>query len=65
MLAQVTSGAGASELKILADPDGSDTIPTSSKEEDHGSMSMTAALKAEHAVQRTREVVAIEILCPS
>jgi histidine ammonia-lyase len=40
-----------------------DTIPTSANREDHVSMSMTAALKAERAVARAREVVAIEILC--
>jgi len=63
MLAQVTAAAVASELKILAHPAGVDTIPTSANKEDHVSMSMTAALKADRAVARAREVVAIEILC--
>src|SRR5204862_3450313 len=63
MLAQVTAAAGASELKTLAHPAGVDTIPTSANKEDHVSMSMTAALKAERAVSRAREVIAIEILC--
>jgi histidine ammonia-lyase len=63
MLAQVTAAAVASELKSLAHPAGVDTIPTSANKEDHVSMSMTAALKAETAVARAREVVAIEILC--
>jgi histidine ammonia-lyase len=63
MLAQVTAAAVASELKSLAHPAGVDTIPTSANKEDHVSMSMTAALKAERAVARAREVVAIEILC--
>jgi histidine ammonia-lyase len=63
MLAQVTAAAVASELKSLAHPAGVDTIPTSANKEDHVSMSMTAALKAERAVSRAREVVAIEILC--
>jgi len=63
MLAQVTAAAVASELKSLAHPSGVDTIPTSANREDHVSMSMTAALKAERAVGRAREVVAIEILC--
>src|SRR6185295_16045630 len=63
MLAQVTAAAVASELKSLAHPAGVDTIPTSANKEDHVSMSMTAALKAERAVGRAREVVAIEILC--
>jgi len=63
MLAQVTAAAVASELKTLAHPAGVDTIPTSANKEDHVSMSMTAALKADAAVARAREVVAIEILC--
>ena len=63
MLAQVTAAAVASEMKSLAHPAGVDTIPTSANKEDHVSMSMTAALKAETSVTRAREVVAIEILC--
>jgi histidine ammonia-lyase len=63
MMAQVTAAAVASELKSLAHPAGTDSIPTSANKEDHVSMSMTAALKAERAVRRAREVVAIEILC--
>jgi histidine ammonia-lyase len=63
MLAQVTAAAVASELKSLAHPAGVDTIPTSANKEDHVSMSMTAALKAQSAVGRAREVIAIEILC--
>jgi histidine ammonia-lyase len=63
MLAQVTAAAVASELKTLAHPAGVDTIPTSANKEDHVSMSMTAALKAERAAGRARDVIAIEILC--
>jgi histidine ammonia-lyase len=63
MMAQVTAAAIASEMKSLAHPAGVDTIPTSANKEDHVSMSMTAALKAERSVSRAREVVAIEILC--
>ncbi|HEY1910941.1 MAG TPA: histidine ammonia-lyase [Vicinamibacterales bacterium] len=63
MMAQVTAAAIASEMKSLAHPAGVDTIPTSANKEDHVSMSMTAALKAECSVSRAREVVAIEILC--
>jgi histidine ammonia-lyase len=63
MLAQVTAAAVASELKTLAHPAGVDTIPTTANKEDHVSMSMTAALKAERAVGRARDVIAIEILC--
>jgi histidine ammonia-lyase len=63
MMAQVTAAAVASELKSLAHPAGVDTIPTSANKEDHVSMSMTAALKADCAVGRAREVIAIEMLC--
>src|SRR5258706_8717966 len=63
MMAQVTAAAVASEMKSLAHPAGVDTIPTSANKEDHVSMSMTAALKAETSVTRAREVIAIEILC--
>ena len=58
MLAQVTAAAVASELKTLAHPAGVDTIPTSASKEDHVSMSMAAALKAERALDAAREVVA-------
>ena len=63
MMAQVTAAAVASEMKSLAHPAGVDTIPTSANKEDHVSMSMTAALKAETSVTRAREVIAIELLC--
>ena len=62
MLAQVTAAALVSELKTLAHPASADSIPTSANREDHVSMSMGAALKAERAIQLTTSVVAIEIL---
>ena len=40
-----------------------DTIPTSGNQEDHVSMSMSAALKAERALQLVMSVIAIEVLC--
>jgi histidine ammonia-lyase len=63
MLAQVTAAALTSELKGLAHPASVDTIPTSGNKEDHVSMSMAAALKAERAVALARQVVAVELLC--
>jgi histidine ammonia-lyase len=39
-----------------------DTIPTSANREDHVSMSMAAALKAQRALELATQVVAIEIL---
>jgi histidine ammonia-lyase len=63
MMAHVAAAALTSELKILAHPASVDTIPTSGNKEDHVSMSMTAALKAERAVALARTVIAIELLC--
>jgi len=62
MLAQVTAAALVSELKTLAHPSSVDTIPTSANREDHVSMSMAAALKAERALELATRVVAIEVL---
>jgi histidine ammonia-lyase len=62
MLAQVTAAALVSELKTLAHPASVDTIPTSANREDHVSMSMAAALKAERALELATRVLAIEIL---
>jgi histidine ammonia-lyase len=62
MMAQVTAAALVSELKTLAHPSSVDTIPTSANREDHVSMSMAAALKAERALELATRVVAIELL---
>jgi histidine ammonia-lyase len=62
MMAQVTAAALVSELKTLAHPASADTIPTSANREDHVSMSMAAALKAERALELATAVLAIEIL---
>jgi histidine ammonia-lyase len=63
MIAQVTAAALTSELKTLCHAASSDTIPTSANKEDHVSMSMGAALKAERALQLARMVLAVEMLC--
>ncbi|MGE0040463.1 MAG: histidine ammonia-lyase [Vicinamibacterales bacterium] len=63
MLAQVTAAALTAEIKTLAHPASVDTIPTSANKEDHVSMSMAAALKAERALQLARSVLAVELLC--
>jgi histidine ammonia-lyase len=63
MMAQVTAAALASEIKTLAHPASVDTIPTSAGKEDHVSMSMAAALKAERALDLARRVLAVEVLC--
>jgi histidine ammonia-lyase len=63
MIAQVTAAALVSELKTLAHPSSVDTIPTSANREDHVSMSMGAALKADRALHFATRVIAVEILC--
>ena len=63
MIAQVTAAALTSEIKTLAHPASVDTIPTSANKEDHVSMSMHAALKAERALQLAINVIAVEVLC--
>jgi histidine ammonia-lyase len=63
MLAQVTAAALTSELKGLAHPSSVDTIPTSANQEDHVSMSMHAALRADRAVALATQVLAVELVC--
>jgi histidine ammonia-lyase len=63
MIAQVTAAALVSEIKTLAHPASVDTIPTSANREDHVSMSMGAALKAQRALELATRVIAVEILC--
>ncbi len=63
MIAQVTAAALTSEIKTLSHPASVDTIPTSANKEDHVSMSMHAALKAERALHLAVHVIAVEILC--
>ncbi len=65
MIAQVTAAALVSELKTMAHPSSVDTIPTSANREDHVSMSMAAALRAERALHLATRVIAIEILLAS
>jgi histidine ammonia-lyase len=63
MIAQVTAAALTSEIKTLSHPASVDTIPTSANKEDHVSMSMHAALKAERALQLAIGVISVETLC--
>jgi len=63
MIAHVTAAALVSEIKTLATPASVDSIPTSAGREDHVSMSMSAALKAERALTLAQDVLAVEVLC--
>jgi histidine ammonia-lyase len=62
MMAQVTAAALVAELRVLASPASTGSIPTSGNQEDFVSMGMTSALKLEQAVALVRMVVAIELL---
>jgi histidine ammonia-lyase len=63
MMTQVTAAALTSEIKTLAHPASADTIPTSGNTEDHVSMSMSAGLKAQRALELAQLVIAVELLC--
>jgi len=62
MMAQVTAAALVAELRVLANPASTGSIPTSGNQEDFVSMGMTSALKLEQALSLARMVVAIELL---
>jgi len=62
MMAQVTAAALVAELRVLASPASTGSIPTSGNQEDFVSMGMTSALKLQRAVALSRMVIAIELL---
>lgn len=62
MMAQVTAAALVAEMRVLASPASTGSIPTSGNQEDFVSMGMTSALKLEQAVDLARMVLAIELL---
>jgi histidine ammonia-lyase len=62
MMAQVTAAALVADLRVLASPASTGSIPTSGNQEDFVSMGMTSALKLEQSVSLARMVVAIELL---
>jgi histidine ammonia-lyase len=62
MLAQYTQAALVSECKVLAQPAGIDSIPTSGNQEDHVSMGWLSGLKLRRLLEHAGTVVAIEAL---
>jgi histidine ammonia-lyase len=62
MMAQVTAAALFAEMRVLASPASTGSIPTSGNQEDFVSMGMTSGLKLEQAVDLARMVIAIELL---
>jgi histidine ammonia-lyase len=63
MLAQYTQAALVSECKVLAQPAGLDSIPTSGTQEDHVSMGWLSGLKLRRVVELVTPILAIEALC--
>jgi histidine ammonia-lyase len=62
MMAQVTAAALVAEMRVLASPVSTGSIPTSGNQEDFVSMGMTSALKLSQSVELARMVIAIELL---
>ncbi len=62
MMAQVTAAALVAELRVLATPASTCSIPTSGNQEDFVSMGMTAALKLHQALPLVTIVIGIELL---
>jgi histidine ammonia-lyase len=62
MMAQVTAAALVAEMRVLASPASTGSIPTSGNQEDFVSMGMTSALKLQQSVDLARMVIAIELL---
>jgi histidine ammonia-lyase len=62
MIAQVVAAALASENKVYSHPASVDSIPTSANKEDHVSMGVTAALKAQTVFDNLRHILCIELL---
>jgi histidine ammonia-lyase len=62
MIAQVTAAALYAEMKVLATPASTNSLPTSGNQEDFVSMGMTSALKLEQSVALARTVIAIELI---
>lgn len=62
MMPHVTAAALVSENKVHAHPASVDTIPTSGGQEDHVSMGVTSALKADAIVTNVSRILAIEML---
>lgn len=62
MIAQVTAAALYAEMRVLATPSSTGSLPTSGNQEDFVSMGMGSALKLEQSVGLARNIIAIELL---
>ena len=62
MIAQYTAASLVAECRSVGRA-GTDNVPVSGGQEDHVSMSATAAINARRVLKRTRQVVAAELRC--
>jgi histidine ammonia-lyase len=62
MIPQVTAAALASENKHLSNPCSTDSLPTSSNQEDHVSMAAYAARRLSTMIENANNILAIELL---
>lgn len=63
MIAQVTAVDLLGEMRVLAHPASVDSVTTSANQEDHVSMGLAAARKADRSVACLERVVATELMC--
>jgi histidine ammonia-lyase len=63
MIVQYLAAALVAENQVLAHPAGVAVIPTSAGQEDFNSFGATAAFKAIEVLDKTRTIVAVELLC--
>ncbi|MBI3977601.1 MAG: histidine ammonia-lyase [Chloroflexi bacterium] len=64
-LVQCAASAIVNEMKTLAMPASTDSIPTKRNQEDHVSMSTWSSRKARQVVERCRQVIGVEYFCAS
>jgi histidine ammonia-lyase len=63
MIAQVTAAALQAELKHMANPVATESLPTSANQEDHVSMAAYAARRLHGMADNLARILAIELLC--
>jgi histidine ammonia-lyase len=63
MIPQYVAAALVSEIKVQCHPSSIDSIPTSAGMEDFVSMGVTSAHKARSVVEKTQQILAIELMC--
>jgi histidine ammonia-lyase len=63
MIAQVTAAALQAELKHMATPVATESLPTSANQEDHVSMAAYAARRLHGMAENLARLLAIELLC--